>query len=108
MISLNTKMDASLVNQVAVIEPQKLIHGGVGFSGIVAIVCASVMNKDQNLIVISIYVKPHQISLPTGKSSAQNVSQHCFSNLNSIFLQSCDRFPICEKESNHPYSSSRR
>lgn len=33
---------------------QKLTHGGAGYSGIVAIVCASVTNKDQSLIDISI------------------------------------------------------
>lgn len=55
-------MAESLESRVAVQQEQrKLIHGGAGFSGIVAIVCASVMSKAQSLTVISIYEKPHQI-----------------------------------------------
>lgn len=58
----NMKMDEFLVNRAVVRwEQQKSIHGGVGYSGIAAIVCAFVMSKDQNLIVISIYVKQFQI-----------------------------------------------
>lgn len=58
----NMKMDGFLANRAVVRwEQQKLIHGGVGYSGIAAIVCASVMSKDQNLIVISIYAKQFQI-----------------------------------------------
>lgn len=55
MNSLSMKMVEFLENQAAVqLEQQRLIHGGVGYSGIAATVCVFVMNKAQNLIVTSI------------------------------------------------------
>lgn len=59
------KMADCSENRAAVqLEQQKLTHGGAGFSGIVAIVCASVMSKDQSLIVISICERPLQTLQP--------------------------------------------
>lgn len=72
MNSSNTKMDEFLVNQAVVRwEQQKWIHGGVGYSGIAAIVCASVMSKDQSLIVISICENPFPISRQIGKTKGK-------------------------------------
>lgn len=49
------KMVAFLESKaVARAEQQKSIHGGVGYSGIAATVCASAMNKGQNLTDTSI------------------------------------------------------
>lgn len=67
MNSLNMKMaDYSENRAAARLEPPKLTHGGVGFSGIAATVCASVMSKDQSQTVTSICVKQPQISQPIG------------------------------------------
>lgn len=41
--------------------PTKLIHGGDGYSGIAVTVSVYVTNKDQNPIVILVYVKQQQI-----------------------------------------------
>lgn len=55
-------MDGFLANQEPVQpEQQRLTRGGVGYSGIAAIVCASVMNKDQSLIDTLTCGKQHQI-----------------------------------------------
>lgn len=71
MSLLNTKMDEFLANPEAVQwERPKWIHGGAGYSGIVAIACASVMNKDQSLIVTSICEKLFQISQSIGKNDS--------------------------------------
>lgn len=47
--------------EVVLVAQQKLILGGVGFSGIAVIVCVCVMNKDPNQIDILIYEKQYQI-----------------------------------------------
>lgn len=46
---------------------RKLILGGVGYFGIAAIVSASVMNKDQDLIATSTCGKVCRILQPIGK-----------------------------------------
>lgn len=67
MSSLNMKMvDCSESRAAARLEPLKLTHGGVGFSGIAATACAFVTNKDQSQIVTSTCERPPQISQPIG------------------------------------------
>lgn len=58
MISSNTKMANIWVSvKDATTKKRKPIHGGAGYSGIVATACASVTNKARNPIAISICAK---------------------------------------------------
>lgn len=57
------------------LELQKLTHGGVGFSGIAATACASVMSKDQSPIVTSICERQPRISQPISMYNNVNLSE---------------------------------
>lgn len=88
MNSSNMKTVECSVNPEAVQwEQQKWIRGGVGCSGIVATVCASVMNKDQSLIVTSIYVRLYQILRQIGKDDTSFITWDLNQYLNT-FLSS--------------------
>ena len=68
-------VDCSESRAAARLEPLKLTHGGVGFSGIAATACASVMSRDQNQIVTSICERPPRISQPISMFNNVDFSQ---------------------------------
>lgn len=82
MNTLSMKMVKFLERKVLVlVVPTKLIHGGDGYFGIAVTVSVCVTNKDQNPIVILVYVKQQQIHQLECKCKQFKAKQKKFLNI---------------------------